>query len=276
MARRTEKPEPPPVRIVRKHHWLVRVSHWANVPILLGMTISGLAIYWASPVFHHAPDPKTGNTDYVNDVGNVLVHLIPGAAPSPTWLYDHFTIGSAQLALALRLHWFFAYLFMANGALWAIGLLVGRGFKALLPRRSDFGEAWRMVRYYAGKVPMALRRRPWPHPERRGKYNALQRGAYASMAVAGVLAIASGWAMHKPAQLGWLARLFGGYDTARVWHFFLMLFFASFVAPHVVLVFADGWDTFRSMITGWSRHAAQADVPPLEVPREPAPEEAAS
>jgi hypothetical protein len=26
-----------------------------------------------------------------------------------------------------------------------------------------------------------------------------------------------------------------------------------FVIPHVILVFADGWDTLRGMITGWSR-----------------------
>jgi thiosulfate reductase cytochrome b subunit len=31
-----------------------------------------------------------------------------------------------------------------------------------------------------------------------------------------------------------------------------MAVFAAFVVPHVVLVFADGWDTFRSMIVGWS------------------------
>jgi len=32
----------------------------------------------------------------------------------------------------------------------------------------------------------------------------------------------------------------------------VMVIFAAFILPHVVLVIADGWDTFRSMITGWS------------------------
>jgi thiosulfate reductase cytochrome b subunit len=41
----------------------------------------------------------------------------------------------------------------------------------------------------------------------------------------------------------------GGYDMARVWHFWLMW---VFVVPHVILVFSDGWDTLRSMIVGWS------------------------
>jgi hypothetical protein len=32
------------VRVVRRHHLLVRVSHWLNVPILLGLILSGLSI----------------------------------------------------------------------------------------------------------------------------------------------------------------------------------------------------------------------------------------
>ena len=61
-----------------------------------------------------------------------------------------------------------------------------------------------MIRYYIGVVPAKLLRRPWPHPPLRSKYNALQRGAYFSMPVLGILAVASGWAIHKPVQLPWL------------------------------------------------------------------------
>ena len=68
----------------------------------------------------------------------------------------------------------------------------------------------------------------------------------------GLLSIVTGWAIHKPSQLGWLAALFGGYDYARLWHFWLMWVFLAFTIPHVLLVFADGWDTFRSMVVGWS------------------------
>jgi len=116
-----------------------------------------------------------------------------------------------------------------------------------------------MIRYYAGVVPARLRRRPWPHPPVREKYNALQKLGYFSMPVAGALAIATGWAMHKPAQLGWLERLFGGYDRARLWHFLLLWLFVAFVIPHVFLVVADGWDTFRSMIVGWSARLRDTD-----------------
>ncbi len=107
-------------------------------------------------------------------------------------------------------------------------------------------------RYYLG-VPFAkLIRRKRHHPRFNTKYNALQRAAYFSVPVAGFLSVTTGWAIHKPMQLHWLAALFGGYNAARVWHFWLMWLYILFVVPHVILVFADGWDTLRSMIVGWS------------------------
>jgi thiosulfate reductase cytochrome b subunit len=121
-----------------------------------------------------------------------------------------------------------------------------------LPRGSDAKEALAMIRFYLGIVPMALLRRPWPHPTIRSKYNALQRAGYLSMPLFGALVVASGWAMHKPVQLGWLERLFINYNVARIVHFSCMLVLASFIVPHVILAIADGWDTVRSMIAGWS------------------------
>jgi len=85
------------------------------------------------------------------------------------------------------------------------------------------------------------------------------RGCALAVSAATALAVATGWAIHKPAQLGWLERLLGGYDRARLWHFLLLWLFVAFVIPHVVLVIADGWDTFRSMIVGWSARARQGE-----------------
>ncbi len=245
----------PTKTIVLQHHALVRISHWLNIPILLMMILSGLSIYWASPVVKHARDPRTGNTDYLADVGTWAVAHLPGQAHFErprTWFYDHFSLGHGILAEALRLHWLFAYLFMANGLLYLTGLAIGGGWRALVPRPRDAGGALAMMRYYAGLVPAKILRRPWPHPAVREKYNALQKLGYFSMPVAGALAIATGWAIHKPAQLGWLERAFGGYDWARTWHLLMLIVFVGFVIPHVVLVIADGWDTFRSMVVGWS------------------------
>lgn len=240
------------VRVVPKHHGLVRLTHWVNVPLLLGLIASGLSIYWAAPVFvHRMADGRAG--DYVAELGSSIARTLgDGGARPYTWIYDHFGLGTRQLAPALRIHWALAYLFMLNGLLYLVGLLAGGGWRALLPRRSDPAEALAMLRYYLGVVPMALRRRPWPHPPVRSKYNALQRSAYLAMPVFGALVVLSGWAMHKPVQLGALERLFVNYDGARIVHFVSMCVLGAFIVPHVVMVIVDGWDTFRAMVVGWS------------------------
>ena len=253
----------PLVKVVSKHHLLVRWSHWLNVPILLGLILSGIAIYWASPVYQHKPDLRTGNFDYLADVGIWICAHVPGLhhySSPPDWVYNHMSLGPGMLAAGLRLHWLCAYLFMLNGLVYVSGLVAGGGWRSLLPRRTDLRDAVKMFWYYTC-LPFAwLARRTWQHPRFNTKYNALQRIAYFSIPVAGFLSAATGWAIHKPMQLYWLAAIFGGYDKARVWHFWLMLLFVLFVIPHVVLVLADGWDTLRSMIVGWSMRIKNSEV----------------
>ena len=111
-------PEQPGVLVVRKHHFLVRWSHWLNVPILLGLILSGISIYWASPIYQHKPDPNTGNFDVAADIGIWICAHVPGLhhySSPPDWIYNHMSLGPGMLALALRLHWLCAYLFMLNG-----------------------------------------------------------------------------------------------------------------------------------------------------------------
>jgi thiosulfate reductase cytochrome b subunit len=250
------------VPTIRKHHLLVRWSHWLNVPILLGLILSGMSIYWASPVYQHRPDPATGNVDFVADVGTWICAHVPGwhhYSNPPDWVYNRVSLGPYLLASALRLHWFFAYLFMLNGLVYIGGLALSGEWRALLPRLTDLRDALKMQLYYVGKPVAVLLRRTWLHPRFTTKYNALQRLAYFSMPVAACLSIATGWSVHKPMQLYWLAAIFGGYDAARMWHFWLMWLFILFVVPHVALVFTDGWDTLRSMIVGWSTRVQRAE-----------------
>ena len=250
------------VRVVRRHHLLVRCSHWLNVPILLGLILSGLSIYWASPVYKHKPNLQTGSVDRFADIGIWMCAHVPGLHQynsPPDWVYNHISLGPGMLAVALRLHWLCAYLFMLNGLVFVIGLAMGGGWRSLLPRQTDLRDALKMFRYYLG-VPLAkLLRRSWMHPPFNTKYNALQRLAYFSVPLAALLSAFTGWAIHKPMQLYWLAWIFGGYDKARIWHFWLMWIFILFVVPHVILVFADGWDTLRSMIVGWSTKTKRSE-----------------
>lgn len=248
--------------IARRHHVLVRWSHWLNVPILLGLILSGMSIYWASPVYQHKPDPTTGNVDFVADVGTWICAHVPGLhqySSPPDWVYNHMSLGPYLLANALRLHWFFAYLFMLNGLVYIAGLALSGEWRALLPRLTDLRDALKMAWYYASKPVALLLRRSWLHPRFTTKYNALQRLAYFSIPLAACLSVATGWSIHKPMQLHWLATIFGGYDAARMWHFWLMWLFILFVVPHVILVLADGWDTLRSMIVGWSARVRRSE-----------------
>src|SRR4029453_15687071 len=78
------------VRVVPKHHGLVRLTHWANVPLLLGLIASGLAIYWAAPVLKHRYDPAPRRGDYLVDLGLAVSRLLDDRAGNPRlWVYDH-------------------------------------------------------------------------------------------------------------------------------------------------------------------------------------------
>ena len=253
----------PGVLVTRRHHFLVRWSHWLNVPILLGLILSGISIYWASPIYQHKPDPITGNFDVAADIGIWICAHAPGLhrySSPPDWVYNHLSLGPGMLAAALGLHWLCAYGFMLNGAAYIAGLIAGGGWRGLLPRRTDLFDALRMFRYYIGFPLARLARRQWAHHSSKTKYNALQRAAYFTIPIAGFLSVATGWAIHKPMQFHSLAAIFGGFDATRVWHFWLMWVFILFVVPHVILVFADGWDTFRGMITGWSAKVVRPKV----------------
>ena len=186
---------------------MVRWSHWLNVPILLGLILSGISIYWASPIYQHKPDPITGNFDLAADIGIWICAHVPGLhrySSPPDWVYNHMSLGPGMLAVALRLHWLCAYAFMLNGAVYVAvyvaGLIAGGGWRGLLPRRTDLFDALRMFRYYIGFPLAKLMRRQWPHPSSNTKYNALQRGAYFTIPIAGSLSVTTGWAIHKPMQ----------------------------------------------------------------------------
>src|SRR5215831_17029555 len=93
-ARRIRDAEP--VRVARKHDGLVRVAHWVHVPLLVGLIVSGLAIYWAAPVFHHAPTPGNPRGDWLVDIGRTLAAWFGDSGDTGHWLYDRASLGPFQ------------------------------------------------------------------------------------------------------------------------------------------------------------------------------------
>jgi thiosulfate reductase cytochrome b subunit len=92
-----------------------------------------------------------------------------------------------------------------------------------------------------------------PKPLQHQTYNSLQKHAYTTVIVLGVLSVLTGIVVWKPVQFSWLGWLMGGFHWARIWHFAIMWAMIAFVAGHLVMVVLHGWDNFMSMLTGWKR-----------------------
>jgi thiosulfate reductase cytochrome b subunit len=67
-------------------------------------------------------------------------------------------------------------------------------------------------------------------------YNALQRVAYLGVVLALVVVVLSGLVLWKHVQFPWLNVLMGGYEGARLVHFFAMASIVAFVLMHLAMV----------------------------------------
>jgi thiosulfate reductase cytochrome b subunit len=167
-----------------------------------------------------------------------------------------------RLAEGMALHFFFMWLFVANGVLYVVYLALSREWRKVLPDRQSFRDALLVTLH-----DLHLRKEAPPQ----GLYNGAQRIAYTAVIVMAIGSVVTGLAIYKPAQLSWLAGLLGGYPMARWEHFWLMMGFVGFFVVHVAQVIRAGWDNFRSMVAGYSlvpskegaQNGAQGDqVPP--------------
>ena len=66
-----------------------------------------------------------------------------------------------------------------------------------------------------------------------------------------VALVLSGLALWKPVQFQGLAALMGGYEGARLVHFWMTIGLSLFFIIHVLQVMRAGWGNFRSMVTGY-------------------------
>lgn len=202
-----------------KHLVAIRWFHWINFPLLALMLWSGFLIYWAYPVYGIGPLPVF-----------------------PQWLF-HLLHMPQRLAEGMALHFFFMWLFVANGILY-VGYTFWSGeWRLLVPRSAAaFRDAWHIVLH-----DLHLRKEVPPQE----KYNAAQQISYSAIIVMGIGSVVSGFAVYKPAQLSWLAALFGGYPGARFVHFVLAIGYCLFFVVHVMQVILAGWNNFRSMVIGY-------------------------
>jgi thiosulfate reductase cytochrome b subunit len=146
---------------------------------------------------------------------------------------------------ALLWHFAAMWLLFANGLVYLFyGTLSGHFRQKLLPLSP--GAA-------LGDVLLALTGK-LAHDDL-AAYNAAQRSAYAGAIVILIALVVSGIAIWKPVQLQGLAALMGGYEGARLLHFFAMTALVLFIAVHVAMV-ALVPRTLLAMLTGRARRAS--------------------
>ena len=154
---------------------------------------------------------------------------------------DQLTLGG-WLAGALQWHFAAMWLLAANGLVYvAYGVVSGHFWRKLLPitPRAVLHDVLEALRGKLAHEDLSM-------------YNAAQRAAYLSIIVAGVVLVLSGLAIWKPVQLQELAAVFGGYEGARLVHFFAMAILVLIVLVHIVMVILVP-RSFPTMITGRAR-----------------------
>jgi thiosulfate reductase cytochrome b subunit len=218
---------------VKRHHGIVRFTHWAAALLLAGMVTSGLQIYGAYTRFGerggpYYPNPFQGRT-------------FPEAVRLGGWL-----------AGGINWHFLLMWPLVAVGLLYVGYLSISGEWRKLVFRPRDVRPAIEMQKYY-----LRLRK---DHPPQ-GKHNALQKLAYSGVILLAALSIFTGLAIYKPVQLAWLTGLFGGFQAARYWHFLAVWLFVAFAVVHVALVFIADPASLRAMVTGVYRGRFTRDEP---------------
>jgi thiosulfate reductase cytochrome b subunit len=201
------------------------LAHWINIPLLVIMAGSGLQILTAYP----ALGPRGALYSW---------YPFQNEAP-PSWLRF-----GGWLAGARHWHFAIAWFLILNGVVYLIYMIASGEWRrrVFIPTR-DTSNALAMFAYY-------LRVRKTPPSE--DFYNGLQRLAYTSAILFGVVVVLSGLAIYKPVQLYWITAAFGGYDVARVVHLSCLVLLASFTTMHLALV-ALHPRTIVTMVTGGQR-----------------------
>ena len=252
-----------------RHPLFVRITHWTNVIVLTVMLMSGLqifnahsALYWGNQSdFDH---PLLSMTAQQNDDGS-----LKGVTQIGHWQFDTTGwLGASQvngqwavrgfpawatipgpqwLALGRLWHFFFAWLFVANGVIFAsLAIYSGHFRRDLKPKASDITGLPTEIAHHA--------KLQFPKGEAAKSYNGIQRLTYFTVIfIIAPLIVLTGLTMSPTLDAAFpvLPWIFGGRRSARTIHFLCAFSFLLFFIVHIVMVVLSGtWNNIRSMITG--------------------------
>src|SRR6266436_5211531 len=159
--------EPALVRAAYEHPLPIRITHWVTAISLFVLVASGLRIFRAFPSF----GPK---------IPEKVLLDVPKSLTLGGWLGG-----------ALQWHFTFMWIFAAGGIVYVTSQFVTGHVRTVLFTRGDASGVWPMVRHYFFRGPK---------PAATGQYNALQKLAYTSAVLLGVLQLTTGLVMYKPSQ----------------------------------------------------------------------------
>jgi thiosulfate reductase cytochrome b subunit len=193
-------------RHVQLHPLSRRLMHWINAVAILVMIGSGWRIY----DYYPALSLKFGFPYYLTLGGDLTVTE---------------TISNDDgLVNALLWHFAAMWVLVINLLLYiVVGVVSGHFRRDFLPvsPRAVMRDLFAALRFRLD--------------HRLGEYNAVQKIFYWGVLAAILVTILSGLSIWKPVQLQWLTWLFGGYEFARVVHFFGMAAIVAFLVVHIAL-----------------------------------------
>ena len=212
-----------------------------------------------APAHRTAAHPLAVRITHWLNAGAITIMVTSGwriydASPLFGFSFPHEITLGGWLGGALQWHFAAMWLVIANTLAY---LVYGIGSGHF--RRSFFPISARaFVRDVASALQGRLTHRP-------GTYNTVQRLSYVVVTAAIVLTVFSGLAIWKPTQFGALAFVMGGYEGARVVHFFGMAAIVAFVVIHLALVLIVP-ATLIPMISGWAHRKSASDAPTTKEP----------
>ncbi|VWC33023.1 cytochrome B561 [Burkholderia lata] len=143
----------------------------------------------------------------------------------PPFTFPHGLTLGGWLGGALQWHFAAMWLLVLNGLFYlTMSIATGRLARKMLPVTP--ASIWRDVRAALGGR--------LSHADL-SVYNAVQRAAYLTAIVDLVVLVLSGLTIWKSVQFPLLRELFGGYDNARVVHFWAMSLLVAFIVVHVAM-----------------------------------------
>lgn len=256
--------------LFRRHSLTVRLTHWLNVFFMSVLLFSGLQIFNAHPGLYWgdrsdfsrpwlvmtARQGDGGELEGITAIGGKVFETTglfgvsdglygePEPQGFPSWL----TLPSYHdLATGRRWHFFFAWLFVINGAIYLIYSLVGgHARRHLVPSAAQLRDLGRSILDH-----MRLR---FPHGDEAREYNGLQKLTYLPVVfILLPLIVLTGLAMSPAVTAAFplLLDVLGGRQSARSIHFICAFLLTLFAVVHVIMVLISGvWNNMRSMITG--------------------------